>query len=162
MDREARPAAIHGVAKSRTRLSDWTELNWGLYQNWEKCTDFPYAFWPHMCIAPLLSVLLTRMILLLLLLNKGRTYTDHPESIVYFLVYSWYCVFCGFGQVYNKQMGFPHGASGKEPACQCSRCKRREFDPWVGKIPWRKAWQPTPVFLPGESRGQRSLVGSGP
>ena len=36
------------------------------------------------------------------------------------------------------------------------------FDPWVGKIPWRKAWQPTPVFLPGESHGQRSLVGYSP
>jgi len=33
------------------------------------------------------------------------------------------------------------------------------FDPWVRKIPWRRAWQPTPVFLPGESHGQRSLVG---
>jgi len=33
------------------------------------------------------------------------------------------------------------------------------FDPWVGKIPWQRAWQPTPVFLPGESHGQRSLVG---
>ena len=36
------------------------------------------------------------------------------------------------------------------------------FDPWVGKIPWRRAWQPTPVFLPEESRGQRSLTGSSP
>ena len=36
---------------------------------------------------------------------------------------------------------------------------RLRFDPWVRKIPWRKAWQPTPVFLPGESHGQRSLVG---
>ena len=48
-------------------------------------------------------------------------------------------------------LGFPGGASGKEPACQCRRHKRGGFDPWVGKIPWRKAWQPTPVFLPGES-----------
>ena len=40
------------------------------------------------------------------------------------------------------------------------RCKRRGFSPWVGKIPWRKAWQPTPAFLPGESHGQRSLAGS--
>ena len=39
---------------------------------------------------------------------------------------------------------------------------RRRFDPWVGKIPWRRAWQHTPVFLPGESHGQRSLEGSGP
>ena len=36
------------------------------------------------------------------------------------------------------------------------------FDPWVGKIPWRRAWQPTPVFLPGESHGQRSLAGYSP
>ena len=33
------------------------------------------------------------------------------------------------------------------------------FDPWMGKIPWRRKWQPTPVFLPGESHGQRNLVG---
>ena len=38
-------------------------------------------------------------------------------------------------------------------------CKRHEFDPWVGKIPWRKKWWPTPVFLPGKSHGQRTLVG---
>ena len=39
---------------------------------------------------------------------------------------------------------------------------RHEFDPWVGKIPWRRAWQPISVFLPGESHGQRSLVGYSP
>ena len=39
---------------------------------------------------------------------------------------------------------------------------RHRFDAWVGKIPWRRAWQPTPVFLPGESHGQRSLVGYSP
>jgi len=44
----------------------------------------------------------------------------------------------------------------KEPACQCRRRKRCRFDPWVRKIPWRRKWQPTPVFLePGESHGQR-------
>ena len=37
--------------------------------------------------------------------------------------------------------------------------KRHEFDPWVGKIPWRRTWQSTLVFLPGESHGQRSLAG---
>ena len=37
--------------------------------------------------------------------------------------------------------------------------RRRWFNPWVGKIPWRRTWQPTPVFLLGESHGQRSLVG---
>ena len=59
----------------------------------------------------------------------------------------------------REAWGLPDGATGKEPACQCRRCKRCRLDPWVGKIPWRRARQPTPVFLPGESHGQRSLVG---
>ena len=44
-------------------------------------------------------------------------------------------------------LGFPGGSDSKESA----HCKRPGFDPWVGKIPWRRVWQPTPVFLPGES-----------
>ena len=47
--------------------------------------------------------------------------------------------------------GFPGGTSGKETTCQWKRCKRGRFDPWVGKISWRRAWQPTPVFLCGVS-----------
>ena len=47
--------------------------------------------------------------------------------------------------------GFPGGACGKEPACQCRRYKRARFDLWVRKIPWKRAWQLTPVFFPGES-----------
>ena len=57
---------------------------------------------------------------------------------------------------------FPGGASGKESTCQCRRCKRCGFDPWVGKIPWNRKWQPTLVFLPGKSHEQRSLVGYSP
>ena len=49
--------------------------------------------------------------------------------------------------------------NSKESTCQC---RRHQFDPWIGKIPWRKKWQPTPVFLPGKSHGQRSLVGYSP
>ena len=59
-------------------------------------------------------------------------------------------------------LSFSGGTGGKEPACQSRRWKRGGFDPWVGKIPWRRAWQPTPILLPGESHGQRSLVGCGP
>ena len=59
-------------------------------------------------------------------------------------------------------MIIPGGTSGKEPACQCRRHKSCRFDPWVGKIPWRRKWQPTPVFLPEESHGRRSLVGYSP
>ena len=65
------------------------------------------------------------------------------------------------GLVYSpsKGSGFPGGTSGEEPACQC---RRRGSDPWVSKIPWRRAWQPTPVVLPGESHGQRSLADYSP
>ena len=42
------------------------------------------------------------------------------------------------------------------------QCRRPRFDPWVRKISWRRAWQPTPVFLPRKSNGQRSLVGYSP
>ena len=52
--------------------------------------------------------------------------------------------------------------SGKESACQSRSYRRRRINPWVGKFPWRKKWQPTPVFLPGESHGQRSLTGHSP
>ena len=60
----------------------------------------------------------------------------------------------------NLCQSFPDDSSGKEPASPWGRHRRRGFDPWVGKMPWRSEWQPTPVFLPGESHhGQRSLVG---
>ena len=54
------------------------------------------------------------------------------------------------------------GTSGKETARQCRRHRRCGFDPWVRKIPCRRAWPPIPVFLPGESHGQKSLLGYGP
>ena len=60
--------------------------------------------------------------------------------------------------IWCVQGGFPGGPSGKEPACQCRRHKRRGLHRWVRKIPCRRARQPTPVFLPGESHGQGRLV----
>ena len=63
---------------------------------------------------------------------------------------------------YKRKWGFLGGASGKEPTCKCRRHKRHGFDPWIRKIPWRRAWQPTPVLLPGESHGQRNLAGYRP
>ena len=56
----------------------------------------------------------------------------------------------------------PRWLSGKESACQCRRCRRCRFDPWVRKILWRRKRQTTPVFMPGESYGQRNLVGYTP
>ena len=65
-------------------------------------------------------------------------------------------------RIYHYPWGFPGGATGKEPTCQRRRHRRRGFSPWVGKTPWRRAWQPTPVFLPGKSHGQRSRAGYSP
>ena len=59
----------------------------------------------------------------------------------------------------SRESIFLGGTSSKELTCPCRRFKRHRFNPWVGKIPWRRAWQPTPVFLPGKFHGQRSLAG---
>ena len=53
----------------------------------------------------------------------------------------------------------PRWLSGKELACQC---RRHRFDPWIGKIPWRREWQPTPAFVPGKFHRQRSLADYSP
>ena len=50
----------------------------------------------------------------------------------------------------------------KNPPASAGNCRRHGFDPWVGKIPWKRAWQLTLVFLPGESHGWRRLAGYGP
>ena len=82
--------------------------------------------------------------------RKGRGTRDQIANI-HWIIVLWSLV--------PLPLGFPGSTSGKEPACQCRRYKRCGFEPWVRKIPWRRAWQPIPVFLPGESLGQRSLVG---
>ena len=86
--------------------------------------------------------------------NEGRPYSaeNYPQYIA--LTYK--------GKEYEKRLcvcacvcvyrDFPSGSDGKESA-------HTGFSPWVRKIPWRREWQPTPVFLPGESHGQRSLAG---
>ena len=56
----------------------------------------------------------------------------------------------------------PRWRSGKEPTCQCRRCRRHRFDPWIRKILCRRKRQPIPVSLPGKSHGQRSLEGYSP
>ena len=63
---------------------------------------------------------------------------------------------------WRLEQGWEGGASGKEPAGQGRRHERHGFDPWVRKIPWRRKWQPTPVFLSGEFHRQRNLAGCSP
>ena len=64
--------------------------------------------------------------------------------------------------LYTVLRGLLRWLSSKEPALQCRRHRRHGFDPWIGKIPWRRKWQPTPIFLPGKAYGQRSLAGYSP
>jgi len=59
-------------------------------------------------------------------------------------------------------LGFLGGAADKKLACQCKRHKRCRFNPWVRKIPWIRVWEPSQVFLSGESHGQRSPMGYSP
>ena len=85
-----------------------------------------------------------------------RTYLGHFPIFSHVklndLIISFWCLI-------GIHYGLPWWLSSKESTCQC---RRHRFDPWVGKIPWRRKWQPTPVFLPGESHGQRSLGGYSP
>ena len=65
-------------------------------------------------------------------------------------------------QALSKEDWQPKWLSGKESACQCRRCQRHGFYPWVWKIPWRRKCQSTAVFLQRKSHGQRSLAGYNP
>ena len=60
------------------------------------------------------------------------------------------------------RMGFPAGGSGRNLTAMQEMLKRCRFDPWVGKIPQSRKWQPAPVFLPGKFHGQRTLMGHSP
>ena len=83
-----------------------------------------------------------------LIILQGKKIIAFQSKVIVFIRYFVYV-----------SLGLPWWLSGKESACQC---RRPRFDPWVGKIPWRREWQPTPVFLPGESHGQGSLAGYSP
>ena len=107
--------------------------------------DFPirgisYA-WNHVIFA-----------LLCLMQRWHNGFRFHPSCNMYHSPIS----FLGLN---NIPVGLPWWLSGKRIYLQC---RRPGFDSWVGKIPWEKKLQPTPVFLPGKSHGQRSLVGFSP
>ena len=78
---------------------------------------------------------------------------------MYYLKLKFPAAILGF---FIRSLGLPRWHSGKESTWQVRKYKRSGFSPWVGKIPWRRTRQPTPVFLPGESHGQRNLVGYSP
>ena len=71
----------------------------------------------------------------------------------------WHASYFVFTSLTSGSQGFPGGSDGKSI---CQQCRRPGFDHWVRKIPWRRKWQPTAVFLPGKFHGRRSLVGYNP
>ena len=97
--------------------------------------------------------------------SQGSSWNPHPENQAGGRLLVFHHLNALFRMPLGEDtcdLGFPGGASGKESTYQWRRQKRCGFDPCVRKIPWRRTWQPTPVFLPGESHGQKSLVGCGP
>ena len=66
------------------------------------------------------------------------------------------------GQERKEELQFLWAPLVAQSVCQCRKCGRQGFSSWFGKIPWRRTWQPTPVFLPAKSHGQRKLAGHGP
>ena len=64
--------------------------------------------------------------------------------------------------VWNIIIGASWWLNGRESVCQCRRLRRHRFDLCIGKIPWRRKWQPTPLLFPGKSQGQKSLLGYSP
>ena len=88
----------------------------------------------------------------------------HLQQLVFYHSDEWILRVCGLlsqnDQFYNRRredcQGFPGGSDSKESACSVGDLG---FSPWVRKIPWRRKWQPTPVLLPGEFHGQRTLAG---
>ena len=140
MDREAWSAAVHGVAKSRTWLSDWSELS---------STELSFSG-SSPVFSSLLSILLFKYFHLKSFLLNYRWYTIKS-------VRQWFTIL----KVYTPFMGHFLMAQWIKKPLQCIRCRRCKFLPWVGMIPRRRKWQHTPVFLPGESHGQRILMAYG-
>ena len=93
--------------------------------------------------------------------DGGRCGNNEPQmlSVTASTVLSPLCVLTCLILTTTHSCNFPGGLAGKS---DCLQCGRPRFDPWVGKIPWRRKWHPTPVFLPGESHRRRSLVGCSP
>ena len=95
--------------------------------------------------------------------TAGRFFTNWATRKAFMCLRVWMnSIRCKKMNVISNRLGLfglPRWHSGKESTCQCRRHKRYCFNRCVRKIPWRRKWQPTPVFLPEKSHRQRSLVG---
>ena len=85
------------------------------------------------------------------IVHGGRIESDMTEWLTY-----------KHTHIHTAIFGLLEQHSGKELACQCRKCKRLRISPWYRKTPWRRKWQPTPVFLPEKPHGQKNLAGCSP
>ena len=133
MDGGAWWAAVHGVAKSQTRLSDFT-------------FTFHFHAWEKE-MATCVSVLAWRI--------SGTVEPGGLQSMGSHRVgHDWNDL-----AAVVAATGFPGGSRGKEPVCQCRRHKRHGFNPWVDNIPCSRKWQRNADFLPGKFHGQKEQDG---
>ena len=128
-----------------------TSLGWSVW--WQRGTCAWWAVWGRY-----LSEVFTYLV-------WASLSSSHPQKRTLHFSLCWREA-CSHGYALGEgpMLGtcFPGSARGKAPTSQCRRQKRCGFDTWVGKIPWRRAWQLTPLFLPGESHGQTSLASLSP
>ena len=95
---------------------------------------------------------------------QNSPWTSHLQfsSEVFFFFFVVSLLFASTFINTSGSCGLPRWQGGKESAWQCRRRRRCGFSPWVRKSPWRRKWQPTPVFVSGKFHGQRSLAGYSP
>ena len=93
---------------------------------------------------------------------SGSNGPNPAHCLVLQIKYYQSTVLCICSAIEGVSVQLPKWLSRKESACLCRRCRRPGFGPWVRSVAWRRAWQPTPVFLPGKPHGQRGLVGCSP
>ena len=138
--------AVHGVAKSRTRLSDFTFIFHLHALEKEMATHSSVLAWriPGMGEPGGLPSMGSHRVKTRLKRLSSSSSSKGLGSLLLLVT-----IFARASQVALVVKNLPPNAGDK-------RCG---FDPWVRKIPWRQAWQSTPVFLPGDSHEQRSLVG---
>ena len=114
-------------------MNNSTGLSFLLLILWENFPSMEFKYYHHVQVTKLHK----------LLFGGYLCFSHGLDTVIFKFSNIWYFI------------RIPSWLSGKESACQCRRCA---FDPWVGKIPWRRKWQPTSVFLPGKSHGHRSLA----